>query len=126
MQLDKIVERYVALRDRKAQMKKDFEESVAEITSAMDRLENAILQTLNEQGVESVRTQFGTAMKIRSTSVTVADKDSFKHWLHNTDQWHLADIRASKTAVEQFREENNDLPPGINYKEAITVGIRRS
>jgi hypothetical protein len=126
MQIDKIVERYVQLRDKKAEMKAAYEASVADITGAMDRLENAILQALNEQGVESVRTQFGTAMKIRSTSATVADWDSLLGFIQSNERWDMLEKRVSKTAVEQFRAANDDLPPGVNYKEAVTIGIRRA
>lgn len=126
MKLDKIVERYVQLRDKKAQMKAAYEASVSDITAAMDRLENAILETLNEQGVESVRTEFGTAMKIRSTSATVADWDSLLGFVREQERWDMLEKRVSKTAVEQYRAANDDLPPGINYKEAITIGIRRA
>lgn len=126
MKLDKIVERYVQLRDRKAEMKAAYEASVADITSAMNRLEGAILQTLNEQGVESVRTEAGTAMKIRSTSATVADWDSLLGFVRQNERWDMLEKRVSKTAVEQYRAANEDLPPGINYKEAITIGIRRA
>jgi hypothetical protein len=126
MKLDLIVERYVQLRDKKAQMKAAYEASVADITTGMNRLENAILATLNEQGAESFRTAHGTAYKSTSTSVTVADKAVFKEYLMETGQWELAEIRAGKTAIDQFRAANDDLPPGINYSQAVTVGVRRS
>jgi nanoRNase/pAp phosphatase (c-di-AMP/oligoRNAs hydrolase) len=126
MKLDAIVERYVQLRDKKAEMKAAYEASVADLTAAMDRLESAILQTLNEQGVESVRTAHGTAMKIRSTSATVADWDSLLGFIQGNERWDMLEKRVSKTAVEQFRAANDDLPPGVNYKEAITIGIRRA
>lgn len=126
MQLDKVVERYVALRDRKAELKAAYEASVADITTAMDRLENAILESLNGQGVESVRTSFGTAMKIRSVSVTTADKTAFMDFVRQNEAWPLLEVRPAKAAIEEYRASNDDLPPGINYKEAVTVGVRRS
>lgn len=126
MQLDKIVERYVALRDRKAELKKAFEEQAATLTEAMDRLEAAILAHLNETGSESFRTSAGTAYKSVGTSITVADKAAFKDYLLETGQWELADIRAAKKNIEAFKAANDDLPPGLNWSQAITVGVRRS
>lgn len=126
MKLDQIVERYVKLRDRKTQLKAAYEASVADINTAMARLENAIQATLDKQGVEAVRTEHGTAFKSTSTSATVADKAAFKEYLQETGNWELADIRAGKTAIEQFRQENDDLPPGINWRQAITIGVRRA
>lgn len=126
MKLDLVVERYVALRDKKAELKKQFEDQARVLTEAMDRLEAAILQTLNEQGVESVRTAAGTAYKSTSTSVTVADRDMFREYIVSKGAWELADIRAAKKAVEEFRAANDDIPPGLNWSQATQVGVRRS
>lgn len=126
MQMDKIVERYVALRDKKAEMDAAHKANVADVVAAMDRLENAILESLNNQGVESVRTAFGTAMKIKSTSATVADWDMLLGYIQSNERWDMLEKRVNKTAVDQFRAANDDLPPGVNYKEAITIGVRRS
>jgi hypothetical protein len=126
MQLDAVVERYVQIRDKKAEMKKAFEASVAPLTEAMDRLENAVLKALNDQGVESVRTKAGTAYKSTSTSATVADWEQVLPWIKENDRWDMLEKRVNKTAVEQFRTDNDDLPPGINWREAITVNVRRS
>jgi hypothetical protein len=126
VKLDKIVERYVLLRDRKAQMKAEFDASVADINAAMDRLENAILQTLNAQGVESVRTDFGTAYKSTSISTSVADWDAFLAFVRDNDRYDMLEKRCAKTAIEQYRAANDDLPPGVNWKPAVTVNIRRA
>jgi len=126
MKLDLIVERYVQLRDKKAQMKAAYEASVADITTGMNRLETAILATLNEQGAESFRTAHGTAYKSTSTSATVADWDSLLGFVRENDRWDMLEKRVSKTAVDQFRAANDDLPPGINYRESVSVGVRRS
>lgn len=126
MNLDKIVERYVKLRDRKTQMDAAHKAAVAEIANAMERLENAFKTTLDKMGVEAVRTEHGTVFKSISTSVTVADKVAFKEYLQETGNWELADIRAGKAAIEHFRQENDDLPPGINWRQAITIGVRRA
>ena len=126
MKLDLIVERYVLLRDKKAQIKAEYEASVADITVALNRLEGAILATLNDQGAESFRTAHGTAYKSTSTSATVADWDSVLAFVRQNDRWDMLEKRVSKVAVEQFRAANDDLPPGINWREAVSVGVRRS
>lgn len=126
MKLDLIVERYVQLRDKKAEMKAAYEASVADLNTGMAKLENAIMATLNEQGVESVRTSAGTAFKSVSTSATVADWDAFKNYCLENDRTDMFEKRCSKLAVEQYRADNEDLPPGINWKAAVTVNVRRA
>lgn len=39
--------------------------------------------------------------------------------------WALLEVRPSKSAVEQCRDEFNDLPPGVNYSEYVEVQVRR-
>lgn len=124
--VDELVDRYVRLRDKKTQLEAAHKKTLEPLNTAMDFLENMILQRLNEQGVESARTAAGTAYKHRVTSVTVADKQAFQNWLHETGQWELADIRAAKTNVTEYRVTHDDVPPGLNYKEVMTVGIRRA
>lgn len=126
MKLDLIIERYVQLRDKKAEMKAAFDASVAEINAGLDRLEGAILDTLNAQGVESVRTGAGTAYKSTSTSVTAADGEMFKQWCVANDRLDMLENRPSKTAVEAYKAANDDLPPGVNWKSAVSVGVRRA
>lgn len=126
MKLDQIVERYVKLRDRKTQLKAAYEASVADINTAMSRLENAIQATLDKQGVEAVRTEHGTAFKSTSTSATVADWDSLLSFVRENERWDMLEKRVAKTAVDAFREEHDDLPPGVNYRQAISIGVRRA
>ena len=126
MKLDRIVERYVQMRDRKAEMKAAYEASVAGLNTGMAKLENAIMATLNEQGVESVRTAAGTAFKSVSNSATIADWDMYLAFVKENDRWDMLEKRCAKLAVEQYRAANDDLPPGVNWKSAVTVNVRRA
>ena len=126
MKLDLIVERYVQMRDKKAEMKAAYEASVADLNTGMAKLENAIMATLNEQGVESVRTSHGTAFKSISNSATIADWDAYLAFVKDNDRWDMLEKRCAKLAVEQYRAANDDLPPGVNWKSAVTVNVRRA
>jgi hypothetical protein len=57
----------------------------------------------------------------------VADRDAFLHgFVIPNEAWEFLENRVSKSAVEQFKEANNDLPPGLNWREERVVNIRRS
>ena len=126
MKLDSIIERYVKLRDKKAQMKAAFDASTADINTAMTRCEQVILEEINAQGVESVRTEFGTAFKSVTTSVTAADGEMFMQFCIANDRFDMLEKRPNKTAVEEYRAANDDLPPGINYRQAVSLNVRRA
>lgn len=124
-QLDEIVTRYLQLRDAKADKKKAYEAEVKEIDTAMTRIENFLLNHLNTCGASSVKTDVGTFFKKTSTKVTTGDRDEFLGFVRKSEAWALLEVRPSKSAVEQYRDEHNDLPPGINYSEYVEVQVRR-
>lgn len=124
--IDTLIQKYVKLRDLKAEKKAAYEASVAEIDDYMKKCEVAIMQHLDKNGVDSVGTASGTAFKSTTTSATVADKTAFLDYVRANDAWPLMDVRASKTAVAEFVAETDDLPPGINWRAETVVRIRRS
>jgi phage host-nuclease inhibitor protein Gam len=127
MKLSEAVSLYIQMRDKKAQMKSDFEASVAPLTEKMDKLEAKLLDVFNKTGMDSVKTEFGTAYATTRTTASVADREAFMDYVKANEEWALLEVRTSKTAVEQYRSANdNELPPGVNLREERVVNIRRS
>jgi phage host-nuclease inhibitor protein Gam len=127
MKLSEAVSLYIQMRDKKAQMKADFEASVAPLNEKMDKLEAKLLDVFNKTGMDSVKTEFGTAYATTRTTASVADREAFMEYVKANEEWALLEVRTSKTAVEQYRAANdNDLPPGVNLREERVVNIRRS
>lgn len=127
MKLSEAVSLYIKLRDQKAKMKADFDAQVAPLQEKMDKLEAKLLEVFNQTGMDSVKTEFGTAYATVRTSASIADRDAFMDFVKANEEWALLEVRVSKTAVEQFRSANDDeLPPGINVREERVVNIRRS
>lgn len=126
--LDQLVERYVQLRDKKTELKGDYEKKVAAVDAALARIESFFLKHLTDSQAESVRTKHGTFFKQERTSATVADWESITAWLMEDleARWPMVEKRVSKSFVEAFKEEHNDLPPGINWRSEIVVNVRRS
>lgn len=127
MKLSEAVSLYIQMRDKKAQMKADFEASVAPLQEKMDKLEAKLLDVFNKTGMDSVKTEFGTAYATTRTTASVADREAFMEYVKANEEWALLEVRTSKTAVEQYRAANdNELPPGVNLREERVVNIRRS
>lgn len=127
MKLSEAVSLYIQMRDKKAQMKADFEASIAPLNEKMDKLEAKLLDVFNKTGMDSVKTEFGTAYATTRTTASVADREAFMDYVKANEEWALLEVRTSKTAVEQYRSANdNELPPGVNLREERVVNIRRS
>jgi phage host-nuclease inhibitor protein Gam len=127
MKLSEAVSLYIQLRDKKAEMKADFDASIAPLNDKMDRLEAKLLDVFNKTGMDSVKTENGTAYTAVRTTASIADREAFMEFVKANEEWSLLEVRASKTAIEQFRDSNNDeLPPGVNIRSERVVNIRRS
>lgn len=127
MKLSEAVSLYISLRDKKAQMKAAYDESIKPIEEKINLLEVRLLQAFEQQGVDSCKTPFGTAYKTVRTTASVSDRDAFMKFVKERDEWPLLEVRASKTAVEQYRAANDDeIPPGVSIREERVVNVRRT
>lgn len=118
---------YIALRDRRAARKAAFTVDDEKDKGAQEKIEAALLKRFQANGITSLAIKgVGTAYTSSRTSASVADKEAFFNFVKDNDEWALTDIRASKANIELYKEQNQALPPGINYSEEITVNVRRS
>jgi hypothetical protein len=127
MKISEAVGIYIKLRDSKAAMKAEYDAKVAPIQEKLDQLEVKLLEVFNQSGMDSVKTEFGTAYSTVRTSASIADREVFMEHVKANEEWALLEVRVSKTAVEQYRESHdNELPPGVNIREERVVNVRRS
>lgn len=128
MKLDELVANYIKLRDKKSQLKKQYDEKVAKVDAVMDRMEAIILKTFQDSGIDSARTDAGTAYISTRTSATVANREELFQWIQEDfeERSIFLENRVSKVAVEQFKAANDDLPPGVNFRSELVVGVRRA
>ena len=127
MKINEAVALYIKLRDQKAEMKAEFDGQLAEVQEKLDKLELKLLEAFNQLGMDSVKTEAGTAYTTVRTSASVADKDAFFDFVRDREEWSLLEVRCAKTAVEQYRAaHDNELPPGVSIREERVVNVRRS
>lgn len=121
-----IVKRYIALREMKAQISAESKKKIAEIDEGLDKIEKFFLIKMEEGGLEALPTEAGTPYKQNRVSVAVADWTLFLGWVKENDKWDMLTRGASKDAVKIFKEETEDIPPGLNWRDEIVVNVRRS
>lgn len=124
-QIDKVVAAYIKLRDDKKAIQAKHKDELAGINGKMQTMEGWLMRELNNLGVESAKTEEGTAYKSKRTSVKVQDFGAFIEFVKDNDLWHMLDKRASKAAVEEFLEAQGELPPGLSITVDQNVLIRR-
>lgn len=126
MKLSELVGKYIELRDKKSQIKSEYEAKVAKLDETLSQIEGALLKTFDAAGMDSVKTEFGTAYTTVQTMATVADPDVFRQFVKENDAWEMLQNRVSKTAVEQYKAVHDEIPPGLNWREERVVNIRRA
>jgi hypothetical protein len=131
--LDKIVAKFVEIRDAKDELEKRHKSELLPYVQAMEQIEAFLRRKLDEQGSESVRTSSGTFFKVLKESVTVANREALYQWAKDNDQIDLLDIRAAKKNILAYKKsrvtEDNpygELPPGVDYRAEIEVQVRRA
>lgn len=117
---------FIALRDRRAQRKAAFNEDDAGDKDKQNKIEIEFLRRFQSRGIDNVSARdVGTAYKSTRASATVADWDAVLGFVQENGAWEMLERRVNKTAVEQFKSVEGDLPPGVNWSETQVVNFRR-
>jgi hypothetical protein len=121
-----LIKVFVGLRDRRAQRKAAYTLDDSGDKGKQDKIEVEFLRRMQERDIDSVSARdVGTAYMSTRNSATVSDREAFFDDVKDNGAWELIEGRASKIAVEQHREANDDLPPGISYSSTKVVNFRR-
>lgn len=127
MKLDELIEKYIKIRDKKSQLKKAYEVEAGKLDEVLTKMEAVILRTFETTGQDSAKTTAGTAYMASRTSATVASRDDFLAWVlaEPEERAIFLENRVNKTAVEQYKAETEDLPPGVNWRSEVVINVRR-
>lgn len=123
---DRLIESYISIRDRKNTLAKAQKEAMMPFTSALEKIENALLKELNANNQESAKTLHGTAFKVIKSNVKIVDWDVALDYLMENDMLHLLERRLAKSGVQEYVESNGENLPGTSIDCTTVVQIRRS
>ena len=126
---DKLISAFVKIRDARAQRKAAYTNEDSADKEKQEKIESEFLRRFHERGVTSVSARgLGNAHMKIATSATVADRGVYLDWILADPEERISflDVKANKTSVLQYRDANDDLPPGINWSETQVVEFRRA
>jgi hypothetical protein len=118
-------EQLASARSKLTERIREAEAVADEIKAKREKIDREFLARFNQQGLTNVKTKAGTVSIIKRESYSVADRDSFLEWVRNNNALDFLETRVSKKMVEVYKEEHEDLPPGVNYTAANTIGLRK-
>lgn len=120
------VDQFIWCRDEIERREKAFKLSLAKIKEYKDKLEGAIGTHLTRSGAESIKTANGTCFLSSKSSATIGDKQIFKDYVVQHQQFDLIDWKANATAVKDYiKEHDGMLPPGVNFSTEQTIRVNR-
>lgn len=125
MAISDVIQKYIELRDQKSQLEKEHKEEVKELKGHMARLEAALLEQLDAQGVQSFKTDQGTAFTTTGDRAVVRDWEATLDFIRDEGAYDLLERKVSRVAVRAYIEETGDAPPGVDFTTHRGVNIRR-
>jgi hypothetical protein len=117
---ERLAKIYTKIRAKRLELEKE----VSELQEQQDLVAKEILELCKEQGVQTMRTEYGTISLRTTKRYWTNDWQSMYGFIKEHDAFALLHQRINTTNMNQFLEENPDLhPPGLNADATQTIAI---
>jgi hypothetical protein len=125
--IDEAVSAYVATRDELREKQRAFKVEEKGLDDTLERISMWLRDKADELGVDSFKTQGGTAFRSVKTSYRVATGgwDQFIGWVKANDAFQCLEKRVAKVATKEIHDATGEVPPGIDYITEVEMDIRR-
>jgi hypothetical protein len=124
--LEKLTKVYLKIRDKRAELKAQYEQEDEELSKQLDEVKRALLDYCKTQGVDSVRTPAGLFYRSLKTRYWTNDWESMNKFILDNAVPEFYEKRLNQTTVRAFLEENPDvLPPGLNVDSEYVITVRK-
>lgn len=127
VKVDSLVQAYLKLRLEREKLAKKYEQEDSVFKEQMGRLEEAMLNTCNDIGAETLRTESGTIIKTLKENYVCGDWDNFKKFILENQALELVQQRISQTNFKEFMSTRGEdgLPPGISTMREFKITVRK-
>lgn len=122
---DDNLEELVVVVRKLREAKADLNKRLDEIKVAEKNALQAVLNYLDEHGLESARTDSGTAYAEENVVYNVEDWSAFYEWVLENEALDALQKRISTTFVREHLEASGELLPGLNPVTLRTAQVRR-
>lgn len=124
---EKLVSAYIKIRDKRAELKKQFDLADAELLEKQNTFQSALLEILKGAGGDSIKTKFGTATRTVKTRYWTTDWQGMYDFIKTEDAPYLLEQRIHQGNIKKFLEENPDKQPvGLSLDSAYAITVRRA
>lgn len=124
--VDKRVGQFITVREKIREIETRHEEELKPYKEVQNLLGGWLEEFLKNSGSTGVKTLHGTCYRSTRYTASLADPEAFMRYVITHGKYELLDRRANATAVKDYVKENNgNMPPGVNLNAISSVGVRR-
>lgn len=125
--LNQLTAQYIKIRDRRMELKTEYETIDAQLKTQLEELEAQMLDICKSVNADSIKTDSGTVIRSVKTRYWTNDWDSMHTFIAQNHAFGLLEKRLHQSNMKQWLEENPDLEPaGLNVDKEFTVVVRRA
>lgn len=124
--VDRLVLAYRKIREAKQAREEAHKKELEEYNSQLDAISAKLLETCNDQNLDSLRTASGTVIRTTKTRYWTNDWEEFYAFVKEHDAPFLLEQRIHNTNMKQFLDDNPDmLPIGLNADTKYAITVRK-
>ena len=121
------IAKYIDLRNRSKQLEERQKEEMRPFKAAMETIENALHARMNASGVESIKSEHGTAYKVTNMAVKTADRNALMTYVWDNENLDMLTAAVNKEAVRAYMDASGGHPPpGVDVTFITSVNFRKS
>ena len=118
------VKAYVSARDRLRDWKKKQDEEEARRKQELEQIEMYLLGEADRMKVDSFKTPFGTAYKVKQEHYRIGNWMNFVEYVKTTGNFQLFEKRVAKLAAREIHQTDK-LPDGLDYSAEFVMNVLR-
>lgn len=124
--LDRLAKVYIKIRDKVAELTKDYESQVEALKAQQATVADSIKEQLRATNALSAKTEYGTVSLVTKIRYEAMDRDAFKAFVLEHQAIDLLELRIAQVNMGKFLEANPGVvPQGLNVRSEIQVSVRK-
>jgi len=122
---DALVKVIMKMRNKLAEMSKEYDAAVDCIKAQKKALEMEVLKRLNARGATQTKTPYGTAFIEEDVKVTIADELLFQNFVKQEGDLDFYQKRVAVGHLQKWQALNDGrLPPGLSTFRENSITVR--
>ena len=120
-----MIAQYNKIKATRLILEAEHEAAISPYKEAEEAIENALLEYLNQNGLQNLNCPDGTAYKTTQTFTKLTDRAALLQHCQETGNYDYFTNALAKETVKEFVASHKHPPPGVELTEQIVVNIRK-